>query len=75
MATNKNAAVPKAKARSLDLGQLQTEVENACRSYKAAGTVLAKAQEAFDNAEKNYHSTNKALVAGMAQLTAATKVI
>jgi hypothetical protein len=63
------------KARSLDLGQLQNEVENASRAFKAAGTILSKAQEAYDNAEKNHHASQKALAAGVAQLLAGTKVV
>ena len=65
----------KSTGRSLDLGQLQNEVENASKALKAANTVLAKAQEAQERAEAEYHSSTKALTAGVAQLTAATRVI
>lgn len=64
-----------AKPRSLDLGQLQNEVETASRTLKAANTVLSKAQESQERAEREYHASTKALMAGVAQLTAATKVL
>ncbi len=68
-------SIPKSKARSVDLGQLQNEMEAASRQLKAANTILNKAQDAQNSAEGNYHSACKALAAGVLQLTAATKVV
>lgn len=69
MASNKQTG------RSLDLGQLQNEVETTSKALKAANTVLAKAQEAQSSAEANHNAAQKALSAGVSQLLAATKVL
>ena len=71
MATVKNKPV----TRSLDLGKLQDEVELAARTLKAANTALSKAADAQSLAESNHHAAQKAMAAGVAQLTAATKVL
>ena len=67
--------VSKSTSRSLDLGKLQEEVEQASRSLKAANTILQKASDAQALAEANHHAAQKSLAAGVAQLTAATKVL
>jgi hypothetical protein len=61
--------------RSLDLGQLQKEVESATRTLKAANTALNKATTAQQAAEQSHATLLKAMTAAMAQFQAATKVV
>ena len=72
MATSKTS---NKAGRGLDLGALQNEVEQAARNLKAANTALNKATDAQALAEANHHAAQKAMQAGVAQLTAATKVL
>lgn len=62
------------QTKSVDLGALQVEMENAAKSLKAAQTVFNKAKDALDKADQHYVTTKAALAAGVDQLKAATKV-
>lgn len=62
------------KPQALDLGVLQAEQQSAAKALKAANTAASKANEAQQNAEHEYETAKKALAAGVAQITAATKV-
>ncbi len=59
---------------ALDLGALQSNLEGASKNLKAAITAAEKANAACTKAEAEYASAGKALLAGVAQLSAATKV-
>ena len=65
-------APPKTKA--LDLGVLQSNLEAATKALKSAAPAASRANEAASRAEAEYDSAKKALVAGVAQITASTKV-
>lgn len=62
------------QTKSVDLGALQVEMENAAKSLKSAQTTYNKAKEALDRADSHYISTKNALAAGVEQLKAATKI-
>lgn len=62
------------QTKALDLGALQNNLEAATKAYKTAGTAFARASEAFARSEAEYDSAKKALLAGVAQITASTKV-
>lgn len=65
---------PPRRASALDLGVLQSDMEQAARSLKSTTSALLRASEANVQAENAYDVARKALAAGVAQLTAATKV-
>lgn len=62
------------QTKALDLGVLQTNLEAATKVLKSANTAAQRANEAATRAEAEYDSAKKALVAGVAQITASTKV-
>lgn len=64
-----------AKNGSLDLGQLQANLEQRTKDLKAANTKLKQALEQQIKAETEYNVANKSMTAGMDQLKAATKVV
>ncbi len=72
MSTKKPAA--QAPRRALDLGVLQSNLEAATKQRKTTAMALMRASEADLRAEAEYDACKKALAAGVAQLTAATKV-
>lgn len=59
---------------ALDMGVLQTNMESAARTLKSTTSALLRASEANLRAEADYDVARKALAAGVAQLTASTKV-
>lgn len=60
--------------KALDLGILQSNLEQAARNLKATTSALLRASEANVRAENEYDTARKALAAGVAQIGAATKV-
>jgi hypothetical protein len=56
------------------LGVLQTKLETATKTLKAANTAAQKANEAQQRAEADHNVAAKALAAGVAQIVASTKV-
>lgn len=78
MSTAKTKAIPGVvrafKPQALDLGVLQANLEAATKSLKAANSAALRANEAAAFAEAEYDSAKKALTAGVAQITASTKV-
>lgn len=65
MATTKKGA---------DLGFLQDEVERTAKTLKGAKTAFINAKQAMEKAEESYSNAQKALVAGVEQVKASTKV-
>lgn len=65
----------KKQSKSTDLGVLQTEAENAAKRLKGARTVHANAVQALVRAEEAHNVAQKALAAGVAQVSATTKVL
>lgn len=62
------------KAKSVDLGVLQSEAENAARQLKAANTALSNARATVARAEEAYSVAQKALALGTESVKAATRV-
>lgn len=60
--------------KGTDLATLQADAENTARVLKGAKTTAANAKQALDRAEEAYSVAQKALMAGVAQVQAATKV-
>lgn len=64
----------KPQTKALDLGVLQSNLESAARNLKTTTSALLRASEAQVRAEAEYDTAKKALAAGVAQITASTKV-
>jgi len=62
------------KAKSVDLGAMQTEVELSTKQMKKATTDLQKANIAYAEAEERYNQANKALINGINVLRSSTKL-
>lgn len=60
--------------KALDLGTLQSNLEQSASTLKSATTSLNKAKEQHKNADAAYSVAKKALAAGVEQLSEATKV-
>lgn len=62
------------KKVTLDLGQLQDNMEQASKNWKGAHTNMVRSKEAFEKADAAYSNAKNELAAGVDQLKAATKV-
>ncbi len=67
-------ALKSVQSKSLDLGVMQTEVENSTKDLKKKIAELQRANEAHAAAEERYIQANKALCNGMNTLRASTKI-
>ena len=67
-------ATKRQSGKVMDLGVLQDEAEKAASQLKGAHTAYNNARAAVERAEQAYNVAQKALVLGMEQVKAATRV-
>ena len=67
-------AAKKVKAEAIDLGELQSNIQNSSRKLKAAQTAFQRASDALLSAQEDHKQATIALNQGMATLKAQTYV-
>jgi hypothetical protein len=60
--------------KSLDMGLLQENLEQATRNFKTAKTNFQRASESYVKSEEAYEVAKKSIVAAFGQLSASTKI-